>query len=42
MNVFIGVIIAKYNRESEMGGKNYLLTDAQKKWVKQRLNIIYS
>jgi len=28
MNVFIGVIIAKYNRESELGGKNYMLTDS--------------
>jgi hypothetical protein len=34
MNIFIGVIIAKYNRETELGGKEYLLTEAQKKWVK--------
>jgi hypothetical protein len=28
MNIFIGVIIAKYNRETELGGKEYLLTEA--------------
>ena len=42
MNIFIGVIIAKYNRETELAGKDSLLTEAQKKWIKQRLNIIYS
>jgi len=42
MNLFIGVILAKYNREREMAGKNYMLTDSQKKWVKNRLDIIYA
>jgi hypothetical protein len=26
-NLFIGVIIAKYNREQELFGKNFMLTD---------------
>jgi hypothetical protein len=26
-NIFIGVIIAKYNREQELFGKNFMLTD---------------
>ena len=28
MNIFIGVILAKYNREKELAGKNYMLTDS--------------
>jgi hypothetical protein len=27
MNIFVGVIVAKYNREKELGGKNHLLTE---------------
>lgn len=42
MNIFIGVIVAKYNREKELAGKNHLLTEEQKKWMKNRMNIIYS
>jgi hypothetical protein len=42
MNIFIGVIVAKYNREKELAGKNHLLTDEQKKWMKNRMNIIYA
>ncbi len=41
-NLFIGVILAKYNREQELFGKNFMLTDAQKKWVKNRLEIVYA
>jgi hypothetical protein len=26
-NLFIGVMIAKYNREQELFGKNFMLTD---------------
>jgi Ion transport protein len=42
MNLFIGVIISKYNREKELAGKDYMLTEQQKKWVKNRMNIIYA
>jgi hypothetical protein len=42
INLFIGVIISKYNRERELAGKDYMLTEEQKKWVKGRMNIIYS
>jgi len=27
MNIFVGVIVAKYNREKELAGKNHLLTE---------------
>ena len=40
INLFIGVIISKYNREKELAGKDYMLTEDQKKWVKNRMNII--
>jgi hypothetical protein len=42
MNIFIGVIVAKYNREKELAGKNHQLTEEQKKWMKNRMNIIYA
>ena len=42
INLFIGVIISKYNRERELAGKDYMLTEEQKKWVKGSMNIIYS
>ena len=44
-NVTIGELLlylAKYNREKELAGKNYMLTESQKKWVKNRLDIIYA
>lgn len=33
MNLFIGVIFTKYNRQKELVGNDFLLTDKQKKWV---------
>jgi len=42
MNLFVGVIIAKYNRENELAGKNHLLTETQRKWLQNRMNIIFS
>jgi hypothetical protein len=38
----VGVLIAKYNREKELAGKDYMLTAEQKKWVKNQMNIIYA
>jgi Ion transport protein len=40
LNLFMGIVISKYNRERELNGKNFYLTDEQKKWVKNRLNIL--
>jgi hypothetical protein len=39
-NLFIGVIITQYNREKELMGKNFMLTDKQKKWVKSRVMVL--
>jgi hypothetical protein len=33
MNLFVGVIITKYNRQKELAGKDFMLTDEQKQWV---------
>ena len=38
----IGVLISKYNREKELQGKDFMLTESQKKWVKNRMNILQS
>lgn len=40
LNLSIGVIIAKYNREKELFAKDLLLTAEQSKWVKFRMNIL--
>jgi hypothetical protein len=40
MNLFMGVIIASYNRERDLIGKDFLLTDTQKDWVSNRMSII--
>ncbi len=42
LNLSIGVIIAKYNREKELFAKDLLLTEEQTKWVKYRMNILQS
>jgi hypothetical protein len=39
-NLFIGVIITQYNREKELMGKDFMLTEKQKKWVKNRVMIL--
>ena len=40
LNLFIGVIITTYNREKELVGKDFMLTDMQKKWLKNRQMIV--
>jgi hypothetical protein len=37
LNLFIGVVITKFNNERERLGKNFLLTDKQKTWVNAKL-----
>jgi hypothetical protein len=40
LNLFVGVVITTYNREKEKLGKNFLLTESQKKWLDIKLLII--
>jgi hypothetical protein len=40
INLFVGVIITTYNREKELVGKDFMLTDLQKKWIKNRKVIV--
>jgi hypothetical protein len=40
LNLFVGVVITTYNREKEKLGKNFLLTENQKKWLEAKLLII--
>ena len=42
LNLFVGVVITTYNREKEKLGKNFLLTENQKKWLEAKLLIIES
>ena len=36
LNLFVGVVVSTFNREKEILGKNFLLTDNQKKWLEQK------
>jgi hypothetical protein len=38
-NLFVGVVISQYNRQSERLGKNFLLTEQQKNWIETKLMI---
>lgn len=38
--MFVGVVITTYNREKEKLGKNFLLTESQKKWLEVRLLLV--
>jgi hypothetical protein len=40
LNLFIGVIISTYNKGKEAYGKNFLLTEKQKRWLEAKLMII--
>ncbi len=42
MNLFVGVIITKYNRQKELAGKDFLLTEEQKQWVQDRQMILHT
>ena len=39
-NLFVGVVISSFNRESENLGKHFLLTDDQKKWIETKLLVV--
>jgi voltage-gated sodium channel type X alpha len=41
-NLFIGVVIATYNREKERLGNDHLITQSQKKWLKTKLLVLQS
>jgi Ion transport protein len=40
MNLFVGVIISTYNREKELSGKDYMLSDNQKKAIDTSLTFL--
>jgi hypothetical protein len=40
LNLFIGVIISTYQRNKEMYGRNFMLTDKQKQWIETKIMII--
>jgi hypothetical protein len=33
LDLFTGVVVQTFNREKEILGKNFLLSDNQKKWI---------
>jgi hypothetical protein len=37
MNLFIGAIISSYNREREIIGKDFLISDKQNQWLRSQL-----
>ena len=37
VNLFVGVVTNTFNKEKERLGKNYLLTDTQKEWIRVTL-----
>ena len=39
-NLFVGVVISTFNREFERGGKHFLLTEEQKKWIETKLLVV--
>ena len=39
LNLFVGVVIATFNREKEKLGKSFLLSDEQKEWLDMKLLI---
>jgi len=42
LNLFVGIVIATFNREKERLGKNFLLTDQQKEWLSMKVVIFSS
>jgi hypothetical protein len=42
MNLFVGIIITTYNRQKDLAGNDFMLTDEQKKWVKNRMMLLQS
>lgn len=39
-NLFVGVVISSFNREKEKSGRNFLLTNKEKKWLETKLLVI--
>jgi Ion transport protein len=33
LNLFVGVVVSTFNREQQILGKNFMLTENQKKWL---------
>ena len=39
-NLFVGVVISAYNREVQRLGKNFMLTEKQRRWVETKLVVV--
>jgi hypothetical protein len=39
-NMFVGVVVAAYNRESERLGRKFLLTEQQKSWIETKMKAL--
>ncbi|CDW81684.1 voltage-gated ion channel superfamily [Stylonychia lemnae] len=42
LNLFVGVVISTYNREKETLGRNFLLTEKQRKWLENKIMMVQS
>eukprot|EP00347_Sterkiella_histriomuscorum_P013804 403363301 len=42
LNLFVGVVISTYNREKEVLGRNFLLTEKQRKWLENKIMMVQS
>ncbi len=42
MNLYIGVIITAYNRQKELMGNDFMLTEKQKKWMMNKVMILHA
>jgi len=40
LNLFVGVVISTYNREKETLGRNFLLTEKQRKWLENKIMMV--
>ena len=39
-NLFVGIVISTYNREKDRLGKNFILSEDQKKWIETKLLVV--
>jgi hypothetical protein len=40
LNLFVGVVVSTFNTEKERLGKNFLLTDTQKEWLRMKMMLL--
>lgn len=39
-NLFVGVVVSAYNREKEKMGRDFMMTEDQKKWFHTKLLVV--